>query len=294
MDVAMVRQVRRFNRTATQRIGALDGRFLARDRPLGEARLLWEIGPDGAEVRALRARLDLDSGHLSRLLRALEADGLAEVAPSAADGRVRVARLTRAGRAERALLDRRSDESARSLLAPLAPAQRDRLVAAMADVERLLTAATVDVAPIDPEHPDARFCIRAYFDELDRRSDHGFDPAASLPAEPQALRPPAGVLLVARLHAEPVGCGAVKLHGDGPAEIKRMWIAESVRGLGLGRRLLRELEAWAGEHGASAARLETNRALVEAIALYRSSGYAEVPAFNDEPFAHHWFQKPLR
>jgi ribosomal protein S18 acetylase RimI-like enzyme len=72
-----------------------------------------------------------------------------------------------------------------------------------------------------------------------------------------------------------------------------MWVAESARGLGLGRRLLSELEAWAGQRGARTLRLETNRALTEAIALYRSAGYREVPAFNDEPFAHHWFEKTL-
>src|SRR5919206_1075525 len=119
MDDDMVRRVRRFNRTVTQRVGALSDRFLARDRPLAEARVLWEIGPDGCEVRTLRNRLELDSGHASRLLRALEADGLVRVEASPEDGRVRVARLTQAGRAERALLDRRSDDLAASLLAPL-------------------------------------------------------------------------------------------------------------------------------------------------------------------------------
>ena len=72
-----------------------------------------------------------------------------------------------------------------------------------------------------------------------------------------------------------------------------MWVAESARGLGIGRRLLRELEQLARESGAGSARLETNAALVEAIALYRSAGYAEVPPFNDEPYAQHWFAKPL-
>ena len=79
----MVAQVRRFNRTVTQRVGALDDRFLARDRSLGEARLLWEIGADGRDVRALRTQLDLDSGYLSRLLRSLEAAGLVTVEPEA-------------------------------------------------------------------------------------------------------------------------------------------------------------------------------------------------------------------
>src|SRR5918997_6904625 len=112
----MVAAVRRFNRTITQRVGALDDRFLAMDRPLAAARLLWEIGPNGAEVRGLRTRLNLDSGHASRLLRSLESDGLVTVRPGVGDGRVRTAYLTEAGRVERALLDQRSDELARSLL----------------------------------------------------------------------------------------------------------------------------------------------------------------------------------
>src|SRR3954462_5608355 len=109
-------RVRRFNRTVTQRVGALNDRYLSRDRPLGEARVLWEIGREGCEVRALRSRLGLDSGHASRLLRSLEADGMVEVVPGASDRRVRTVRLTRAGLAERATLDERSDALAASLL----------------------------------------------------------------------------------------------------------------------------------------------------------------------------------
>jgi ribosomal protein S18 acetylase RimI-like enzyme len=136
----------------------------------------------------------------------------------------------------------------------------------------------VVVAPEDPTSPDAQRCLLAYFDELDRRFEGGFD---------------AGRLLLARVGGEPVGAGAVKFHGSGPAELKRMWVSSAARGLGIGRRLLAELEARAREHGASAARLETNRSLTEAIRLYRSAGYVEVPAFNDEPYAHHWFEKDL-
>jgi DNA-binding MarR family transcriptional regulator/GNAT superfamily N-acetyltransferase len=291
--VDQVRQVRSFNRTVTQRVGALNDRFLGRSRPLGEARVLWEIGTEGCEVRSLRSRLGLDSGHASRLLRALEADGLVRVEPSPADRRIRVARLTPAGLSERALLDRRSDELAASVLAALDPAQRDELVAAMRTVQRHLITAAIEIRVVDPTDRDARRCIRAYFAELDRRSDSGFDPAAGISAEPDELVPPAGRFLIAYLRGEPVGCGAVKHHPGAPSEIKRMWVAESARGLGVGRRLLNELERWAIRSGASTARLETNRALVEAIALYRSAGYVEVPPFNDEPFAHHWFEKQL-
>jgi len=293
-DDPWVTQVRSFNRTITQRVGALSDRYLARDRPLGEARLLWEIGSEGCEVRTLRNRLELDSGHTSRLLRSLETAGLVAVTPSPADRRIRIARLTRAGLTERALLDDRSDDLAASMVAPLDGEQRERLLDAMRTVQRLLTFAAVEIRPVDPNHPDARQCLRAYFSELDRRSDAGFDPAAGVSAEPHELTPPGGCLLIAYLHDEPVGCGAVKHHPGAPSDIKRMWVSPSARGLGLGRRLLGELEARAERSGASVTRLDSNHALVEAIALYRSAGYREVPAFNDEPFADHWFEKRLR
>jgi DNA-binding MarR family transcriptional regulator/GNAT superfamily N-acetyltransferase len=293
MDQVMIDQVRRFNRTVTQRAGALGDAFLARGRPLGQARLLWEIGPDGRNVRDLRARLDLDSGYLSRLLRALERDGLITVEVNEADGRLRTVRLTAAGRAERAELDRRSDQAAADLLGPLTGRQRDRLVTAMAEVERLLTASAVVISVRDPRHPDARHCLRAYVQELASRFDGGFDPARSISAADHEMTPPAGLFLVATLHGEPAGCGALKFHAGAPAEIKRMWVAAPARGLGLGRRLLAELETRAAAHGASVLRLETNQALAEAIGLYRSAGYREVPAFNDEPYAHHWFEKGI-
>jgi len=290
----MIETVRGFNRTVTQRIGALDDAFLARGRPLGQARLLWEIGPGGGDVRDLRARLDLDSGYLSRLLRALERDGLVTVKASEADSRVRTARLTAAGRAERAELDRRSDQAAASLLGPLTSGQRGRLVSAMAEVERLLTASAIEVGGRDPRDPGARHCLRAYVAELADRFDGGFDPERSISAADHEMTPPAGLFLVATLHGEPVGCGALKFPYPGaPAEVKRMWVAPSVRGLGLGRRLLAELEARAAAHGVRVLRLETNRALAEAVSLYRSAGYREVPPFSDEPYAHHWFEKVI-
>src|SRR5947208_15802830 len=127
MSEAQIAQVRGFNRTVAQRIGALSDDFLALRRPMAEARMLWEIGADGCEVRALRNRLDLDSGHASRLLRSLEADGLITVEPSATDRRIRVATLTERGRAERQVLDARSDALARSILEPLDTRQGERL-----------------------------------------------------------------------------------------------------------------------------------------------------------------------
>lgn len=293
MDPVAVQQVRSFNRIVAQGIGALDDHFLGRARPLGEARLLWEIGPDGAEVRELRGRLGLDSGYVSRVLRSLERQGLVVVRASTDDGRVRRAQLTRKGRRERAELDRRSDDVAVRILEPLSASQRTTLVEAMTRVEQLLQACMVRFAIEDPTTPDAQWCLEQYFAEIDTRFDAGFDPALSTLPDARELTPPVGLLLVARLRNRPIGCGALKFHGDAPPDIKRMWIAPEARGIGLGRRLLRELEQHARDAGASVVRLETNRSLREAIALYRRSGYVEVDAFNDERYAHHWFEKRL-
>jgi ribosomal protein S18 acetylase RimI-like enzyme len=296
MESELVAAVRRFNRTVTQRVGALDDEYMARGRPLGQARVLWEIGPTGAEVAALRARLGLDSGYLSRLLRALESEGLITVGPADranGDGRIRAASLTAAGRTEWAELDTSSDRLAWSILQPLTDQRRERLVAAMAEVEQLLVASMVTIEACSPSDPRARTCVRAYARDLAMRFDDGFDPALSNPVHDDEIVPPAGVFLLATLNAEPVGCGAIKLHPGRPAEIKRVWVADTVRGLGIGRRMLDELERYAAARGFTAVRLDTNRNLTEAIAMYRSAGYHETEPHNTEYYAHHWFTKDI-
>jgi DNA-binding MarR family transcriptional regulator/GNAT superfamily N-acetyltransferase len=291
--MGQIEHVRRFNRLVTQRVGALNDHYLARDRPLGEARLLYEIGPDGADVRTLRVRLDLDSGYLSRLLRSLQAAGLVTVEASETDRRVRVAKRTAAGNAEAAVLDERSNALAASFLEPLNAGQRDRLVKAMGEVGRLLTAGLVTITQVDPDHRDAVYCRTAYFAELDRRFPDGHDPARGIPVDGDALRLPAGLMLVAYLHGDPVGSGALRFLPGEPAHLKRMWVTDSARGLGIGRRLLAELEARAAAQGCDTVHLETHSALAEAIGMYRAAGYVEVEPFNDEYFAHHWFEKKL-
>ena len=179
------------------------------------------------------------------------------------------------------------------MLEPLTEEQRAHLADAMAEVQGLLIASMVSIGPADPRSPGARSCLRAYFGELARRFPSGFDPALSIAAADEQLTPPAGLFLIAMLQGEPAGCGAVRYHDSDPAEIKRMWVSETVRGLGLGRRILAELEARAASNGVRTVRLETNDTLAEAIGLYRSAGYREVPPFNDEPYAHHWFEKML-
>lgn len=140
---------------------------------------------------------------------------------------------------------------------------------------------------------DARWCLEQYFGELAARFQTGFDPARSISASADELTPPAGVMVVARRAGQPIGCGALKVKDRHVGEIKRMWVSPDARGLGIGRRLLETLEAQAREFGLDTLRLETNQSLKEAQALYRSCGYREVAPFNDEPYAHHWFEKAL-
>jgi DNA-binding MarR family transcriptional regulator/GNAT superfamily N-acetyltransferase len=287
-----IAQIRSFNRTVTQEIGALEDHFLARHRSLGACRLLFEVGTAGLEVRELRARLGLDSGYASRLLRELEAEKLIQVAPAPSDGRVRHVKLTQTGRRELALLNRLSDSAAKALLEPLSESQRAALTSAMGTVERLLVAGAVRLEVENAASRAAQYCLTCYFAELAERFEAGFNPALSISADAEELTPPCGFFVIARLKGEPVGCGALKCHSDF-GEIKRMWVKASARGLGLGKRVLQRLEELARQRHLPVLRLETNRTLVEAQALYKGSGYQEVAAFNDEPYAHHWFDTRL-
>jgi DNA-binding MarR family transcriptional regulator/N-acetylglutamate synthase-like GNAT family acetyltransferase len=288
-----VATVRAFHRLVTQRAGALEDRFLGRDRPLGQSRVLYEVGRAGASLRDLRIRLGLDSGYLSRLVQALGAAGLVEVTPSRADERVRRVRLTASGLAELDEINRRSDETAESILAAVDESQRTKLVEAMATVTRLLRSAAVRFERTDPTSPEAAWCLERYFEELDARFEEGFDTSLSLVTGADGCRPPAGAFLVATVDGRPVACGGLKVVGGDTAYLKRMWVDGTVRGLGLGRRLLDALEREARSLGCRRVQLETNRALTEAIRLYETSGYRRVDAFNDELYADHWFEKEL-
>ena len=269
----------------TRQVGALNDRYLGH-RPLGESRVLFEIGTQGATPRDIRARLGLDSGYVARLLRALERDGLVAEQPGA-DRRTKRLTLTAAGRAEMAELDRISDELAAATLAPLDADQRERLLHAQAEVRRLLAISMVSIAPEDPASADARWCLGHYFAELAERFEETFDPARTLPTAPEDL------FLLARFDGQPAGCGVLKALTPDTGEILRMWVDRPHRGLGIAGRLLEALEQHASARGHKTVRLYTNRSLDEAKALYRSRGYTEIERYNDDPYANHWFEKRL-
>ncbi|GGQ71857.1 bifunctional helix-turn-helix transcriptional regulator/GNAT family N-acetyltransferase [Couchioplanes azureus] len=275
--------VREFNRYYTRRVGVLTDQYLGQHRPLGEARLLFEIGA-GAEVRDLRTRLGLDSGYLSRLLRSLEGEGLVRVGAQPDDRRVRVAELTDAGVQELAELDARSRRAVDALLRPLTPAQRERLVAAQGQVWRLLRLAAVDIRRVDDASGVARNCLLTYAAELEDRFPEGYDASTLTPPGQLAL-------LVAWEDGEAVGCVAWRRLGPKAAEVRHLWVGPRARGIGLGRRLLQEIEADAAAHGFTTIRLATHRALTEAIELYRSSGYREIAPYDGSPYNQLAFEK---
>lgn len=285
-------RIRRFNRAVTRETGAMEESFLGRGRPLGAARVLWAIGEGARDVAEIRAELSLDSGLMSRLLRGLEAEGLATVETDPADRRRRRAVLTAAGLAEKAAYDRLNDAMAARMLAR---AQRHHaaLLAAMDLVAVTLNSDRIVIREADPEDPAARACLAAYLRLLSERVPGVPATVVPVPDPDAALyRSPQGAFLLAWCDRLPVGCVALKPLGPGLGEVKRLWVDPAARGLGLARRLMRAVEDQARALGYQRLNLDTNAALTEAIALYRGEGWAEAAPYTGFP-ATHWFTKPL-
>ncbi|KUJ51396.1 transcriptional regulator [Streptomyces sp. NRRL F-5122] len=281
---------RRFNRYLTRRIGVLDDHYLGQDRPLGQARLLYEIG-DGASLRELRVRLGLDAGYLSRMTRALEAQGLVRTSVHHEDSRLRLAELTPAGRDEVGEQNRRADALAERLLRDLSEDQRGELTAALGTARRLLRLAGIVIERVHGASADARACLDAYAADIDARFPEGFDPTALV--RPEEVSGDAGAFLVAYEENRPVGCGALRTLEPGVGEIRHVWVHPEARRLGLARRLLDGLERQAVEHGLGLVRLDTHAVLTEAQAMYRACGYTQIPRYDDNVYAAHWFEKRL-
>jgi GNAT superfamily N-acetyltransferase len=153
--------------------------------------------------------------------------------------------------------------------------------------------AAVTIEAADPRSEEAAKLLASYLAEV--HAAFGYRPHDDAPAEPAEFTPPGGRFLVVR---EPdgtaMGCGGVRLLDPDTAEVKRMWLHPSMRGRGAGWALLEALEAAAVELGARRAVLDTNATLTSALALYRAAGWQEVPAYNENSQATHWFSKPLR
>lgn len=287
-----VARLRRFNRAVTREAGALDTSFLGRGRPLGAARVLIMVRPEGTDVALIRERLGLDSGLMSRFLRSLEREGLIATANDPADRRRRIARLTEAGRAELAAYDAIGHARAARLIARAGP-RAEELVAAMDLIATLLNRDQMELHPADPDSPEVLACWQAYVDELIARVP-GARPELFPVPDPGAgsFRPPGGRCLVAWSDDLPVGCVSLRSLDATTAEVKRLWVHESARGHGLARRLMTAIEDEARAMGHTMLKLDTNSALAEAIALYRRSGWSDIAPYTGAP-ADTWMGKTL-
>lgn len=138
--------------------------------------------------------------------------------------------------------------------------------------------------------------MAAYFAELSLRFGQSFAPR---PVDPdaEAMAPPRGLFLVAWQGGQPVGCVGLRSSaegiGPGCGEVKRLWVADAVRGQGLARRLMAGIETAARDMGLTCLRLDTSRHLPEAQALYLRGGWQEIARYNSNPHADHWFEKRL-
>lgn len=148
------------------------------------------------------------------------------------------------------------------------------------------------IVPRAADHVDAVRLLERYLAELVARLG-GFDASQSTSAAPGEMAPPGGAFLVAYIDGHAVACGGLKAVEAGTCEIKRMFVGEEARRRGVARRLLGALEAEARRLGYRRVVLDTAAPLGEAEALYRTSGYQAVPAYNDNPYAAHWFAKDL-
>ena len=299
-----VAAVRAFNRFYTRWVGALDEGFLETDRSLPEARVLFELGRRRAtEVADLRQTLGMDPGYLSRLLKALEEDGLVTRERAAADGRRQVARLTGSGRSEFALLDRRSAARVGASLDGLAPGQPERLTDAMAAIEAMLTAAPAgsdgtggDAAGVATGDP--RVTLRApragdlgWIVERHGAiyaNEYGWDQrfealVATIVGDFGAHSDPdREAAWIAELAGARAGSVLCVRKDDATAQLRLLLVEPWARGRGIGARLVDECIAFARAAGYAAITLWTNDVLEDARRIYERAGFELV---DEEPHA---------
>lgn len=275
-----IEAVRAFNRFYTRRLGMLGSGLLGTAHPLPQARILYELGQRPVtSVTDLRRTLDLDAGYLSRLLAGLEADGLLTRAPSATDARRQDVRLTDAGRAAFAELDRRSRAEIAGLLERLSDADQRRVLAAMHVLEDAWDGAARPRAITlrEPRAGDLGWVIERHGALY--HAEHGFD--ASF--EAQMARIVAGFMergdaareraWIAEVAGEPAGSVFCMRRDDAVAQLRLLLVEPDARGIGVGGRLVQACVEFARRAGYGSVTLPTLSILEEARRLYQRAGF---------------------
>ncbi|HTB98675.1 MAG TPA: helix-turn-helix domain-containing GNAT family N-acetyltransferase [Terracidiphilus sp.] len=285
--------VRHFNRFYTARLGLLRRRHLDGAFALTQARILYEIGANpGLTARTLCDLLELDAGYISRLLSALTRRRLIRQSVSKADGREKLLTLTAAGEKAIARLNQQSDTQIQDLLANLPAADRESLVASLAQARAILTAPSrpsVRIVRLTTATPDALAILEEYYEAVhvvlrDKPSDLD-----------QIIAAPASGIWLAYLADEAVGCVVLRKLPSIPraAECKRLYVKPSARGHHIAGQLLDAQEAFARTHGIAWIYLDTYDDLKPAIALYKRRGYRPCPRYNINPQATLFLRKRI-
>jgi DNA-binding MarR family transcriptional regulator/GNAT superfamily N-acetyltransferase len=301
LEVAQVKAVRAFNRFYTQRIGVLDP-YLGSELSLTEVRVLYELAHrDQPTASELRRDLALDAGYLSRILRRFEGKGWLARAPSPADARQSLLRLTEAGHAAFAPLQQKSRDEAASLLGGLAAPARARLIEAMATMQQLLdphgTVAGRTVVLRDPLPGDMGWVVQQhgeiYWREYRFNSEFEALVAGIAAKYIEKFDPRCDKGWIAEIDGERVGSVFVVRRSATIAQLRLLIITPDARGVGLGGRLVDECIAFARGKGYRKLMLWTQRNLLAARAIYRSRGFLCVksepyPAFGRKLVSEVW------
>jgi DNA-binding MarR family transcriptional regulator/GNAT superfamily N-acetyltransferase len=297
-DVPIERQieaVRRFNRFYTRQIGLLEEGLLRSRFSLAEARVLYEIAHrEPTTATDLCAELGLDAGYLSRILRGFQRDDLISSGRSPADGRRKLLTLTDRGRAEFARLDAGSREEVAALLGSLSTGDRAHLTSCMAGIRSVLG----DAGRNDPDDAAAAYTVRGprpgdigwvlernavlYHEEYGWGWSYEALVADVLARFMRDFDPARERCWIAEREGENVGSVFVVGHPDRPgvARLRLLIVEPPARGLGIGRRLVRECTTFAREVGYHTITLWTNAVLVSARRIYEAEGYRLV---HEEP-----------
>ncbi len=279
---AHVKAVRAFNRFYTQRIGVLDP-YLDSDFSLTEVRVLYELAHrDQPTATELARDLSLDGGYLSRILRRFESKGWLARVPSPADARQSLLKLTDAGHQAFAPLQQKSRDEAATLLAPLAEAERRKVIEALATAQRLLDAAAQPPATRtavlrDLRPGDMGWVVQQHAEIYWR--EYGWNSefeglVAGIAAELiKKFDPQWDRGWIAELDSERVGSVFVVRKSKTVAQLRMLILSDNARGLGLGSRLTDECLAFARAKGYRKMVLWTNSNLTAARDIYARRGF---------------------
>jgi len=275
--------VRAFNRFYTRKLGVLDQHFMKSPFSLSEGRVLYELAHrEVLAAKEIGIELGLDPGYLSRLIQNFDEKGLITRKPLPSDRRQYQLSLTAKGRAAFAKLDRSSDDQVVAMLAALAGGDRQRVVEAMATIERLLDRSPASARAIlrEPRPGDMGWVVQSHGALY--ASEYGFDSSfEALVAEIAAkfltsFDASRERCWIAEFDGVPVGSVFLVKHSDDVAKLRLLLVDPAGRGQGLGQKLVAECIAFAKACGYRKVTLWTQSILLAARKIYQDSGFVLV------------------